>query len=539
MSAVGPFFGIDIGTRTTAIYCQESGGSSYPVKIYGDEIIPSTILKFPDGSLRFCGDAERAVRDEPQLLPHLIKGFKLGYWVRQGAHEVYRAKEHLSLFISFLWQHLEAAYGRERLGLAWFCFTMPAQRTEYQQEFAALVTEASFPRDRILFLDECSAATLGLAWDGRRDIPGKSSDLWQCVQEVLGRQPGKLTTRQSNDTGLIIDIGAGTTDVAVVALEKDQPVVRATRSTNRAGLDCTAGLALLVQPLGAARRNQTDPVAAWERFVREDPIQADRYKENTFSDHYREEDNRSYPQRQAIGRQDIQLVADDFDAFRQTVAETWGAIRKTADEVWSDANLSGWQPGWVLLVGGGALHSGLVAEIEDYYPRLVHNVKDSRFVTACGAMLHAAQRADARGDRAISLRRGRLVRVIKDFVRICFPEDTQATPVILFQPGDRVELGSELIEKKRTIQLKSNIFSKEGPAMLEAAGVTVQLGIIDIAWKLLRERNDHPATVHATLDPGNLELTVLLLTNNVGLHEKLYGQVRLSLEEPGGFNHVH
>lgn len=542
MNLKGHCYGIDIGTRTTVISCYDyRQQTSYEVKVDGDYIIPSSLLDLGRGNYLFGPRAEKAVIDEPGQSSKLLKNFKIDFWVRDpnDPKRTLLAKARLREFLSQIWQYLLKDVGQE-LDTASFCFTFPAQREQLQREFTELVIEAGFPSNRLRFMDECSAATFGLSWEAAPgDEPAlKRQTLWQRLLRPRGSgaTPTSPLKTEAIGAGLLIDIGAGTTDVAVVEPGKDIIRVIATRSTNVAGNACTRALATLAQASNTTSR--ISPAKAWMDFVEAEPSIADRYKEEKLSDEYRDSANRADATEVPVKRRGIKLHANDFSAFRATVEPAWMSIRDCADRAWIDASQDRPHPSWVFLVGGGARHTGLVDLIENTYPGIVRTAKNSRVLTARGAAYYLKQSLSGTPVLEKGARRGTISNVLKDCVGVKFPKDTGAGFVVLFEAGEEVEQTGKPIELKKTVRLKSNVFGTEGAAYLVVGDFRIKLGVIDIDWSVFGESDNHHAIIHVMLDPGSRNLYVSLNMENVKLHKRVHGQVEVVLAARGGFDHV-
>lgn len=532
-------FGIDIGTRSTVIYRYNPKlKTSAPFKIAGNAVIPTSYLLLDDGNYITGQDAEDLVRREPKIASRLYKGFKIDYWVPEDHKgQEKKARDELLGFVKLIWKFLVVEFKGE-LSKAAFCFTYPAQRNDRLADFEKLVREAGFPDDRIHFLDEPSAASCGFAWSSVATEEGPSSrgaPFWKRILSPLAAF-GEDRKSSFDGTGLIIDIGAGTTDVAVVELGESKLKIAATRSTNCAGNDCTLGLATLAKHFG---KNASEaPAEAWCNYVSEHPSQADLYKEQDFSDFYRDPDNEDMNTNRRIARYGIELESDSLDAFAKSSASCWEAIRDSVRRVLNDAGRSEKRIGWVLLVGGGARHSALQMALEQEYGQVVKVADDPQTLVAQGAMFYAGQKSGAIVHESKGVKLTSIVHEVEERVAIKFPDDTEAGSVVLLKRGQEIDLKEDNIDIVKSVTLQSNVVSSEGPAYLVVGEDCTPLGVVDIEWKLFGESNNHVAKIHAILDPGSRELKVKLSLQNVKLIEQVKGSAEVCLKTKGGFDHV-
>jgi hypothetical protein len=520
-------FGIDVGTRTTAIQCYDpSTRSPHSLRVHGDDVFPSSYVK-QGNNLLLGGQAEEWVSKEPGRTQQLIKGFKIEFWTKDAKDNGGAARTQLKDFLSAIWIYLQTSYSMDELRGASFCFTYPAQRDELLMQYREMIEGAGFPGGpQLRFLDECSAAAMGLTWE----VSQQTGSRKRSLLDVLGRQEG-----------LVVDVGAGTTDVAVVRLDNERLLVLATRSTNRAGNDCTRGLAILAQNSKSAPPTNLVRATPSERFlafVNAEPSQADKYKETKFSDHFKDEDAQDSPATINVSRYGVSLCAKGLDDLVRTVEDTWKHMQITLNQAWRDARLEGKSIGWVVLVGGGAQHVGLKVLFERNYPEKVKSVSDSRTVTATGAMCHITQLVHKNDAKAVGLDVGTVENLLSDSVYVDLPSDTEGGNIELFSKGNPIDVSKNVIEVRKTVRLKSNWIFSEGVACLRFGDTTQVLGNIDIDYSLFGESNDHTATITAKLEPDSRKLEVELLTQNVKLHNKVCGHVIVQLVVRGGFDRV-
>lgn len=539
---LGDAFGIDIGTRTTVIFRWDSKQrEATPVKLGGDAIVPSSFIRLHDETL-LGSKAEEYVEEEPSRSQDLAKGFKIRFWVRDGLStaEIDRARFDLSTFLVLLWERLHAEFS-DTAESAKFCFTYPAQRGEHQDEFEQLVLSSGFPKGNIQFLDEPMAAALGFYAESEHaalagDEDGKS---WvvRALNAVFSGRANKRSKKkeQAGTVGCIVDIGAGTTDISIVEVQQEALNVLANRSIDVAGNHCTERLAALAT--GCSPKPAKDPLAAWIAFARAEPSQADNYKENYFSNHYRKKANRPHPQLLTVARYGVQLSSENFGDLETATTESWEHVERAVGQAIHDAGVKAVDGH--LLVGGGARHSALVSLARKSWGANVVLAKSPQFLVAVGAMRHCGG-ADA------SRRKKLLVtQAVKDRVAVLFPTACAQAPVVLFEPGDQIDMGKSEIQLKRRINLKSNVVFAEGECFLrqyQAGGSlplsSKRIGEIDINWDLFGESDDHAGEVLATLKPDSGLLGVAVTLKNVGLHSTVVGRATIRLGVRGGFEHV-
>jgi molecular chaperone DnaK (HSP70) len=394
-----------------------------------------------------------------------------------------------------------------------FCFSYPAQRQELEPLFKELIIESGFPEDHLCFLDEPTSAAYCSF------IGNVSSS--QAVME--------------HGLGLIIDIGAGTTDFTLAnfqggrSFQDDRSInIIDSSSANIAGNDFTRALSRLL------KNNSQD---AFARFMVKSPWGADRIKE-AFSDHYSDPDNYDVPifrARAGVGR----FESQSLDHFQTAIQSEWNSLMACVLQRLRAANHTERDLKFVLLTGGGALHSGLVKYVrEQFGDKAVILSKEPQTVVAQGACQFAKN--ICLPDQVSGL----TVSMAVPRVWIEFPPSTNQKDVVIFESNQEIPTAKSL-SGRASIVLQSNIFFSEGDLHLRVDEETINLGSIDIQWFLTPraagespEWNDHKGVVEWDYKPttGSLSVVVKLVRTYLSDGKfSVVGQIELPVKMRGQF----
>jgi len=376
----------------------------------------------------------------------------------------------------------------------------PAQRNDLEPIFKDLIVQSDFPADRTYFLDEPTAAAYNTL----------TSEQWTRTRGAFGK-------------GLILDVGAGTTDYTIADFRGGEIGVNVvdSSSTNMAGNNFTYALRALLQ--------QSDDKAAFDRFVADAPWEADAIKEQ-ISDWYKVPDNYNEPYnrlKKGVGR----FSVANRKAFKDSVNTESQAILSRVMERLAAVNLSKDQLGFVLLVGGGGLHTGLADYIKDVFGTKAELIDQPQTGVSKGACLFAKSLCLGEQNRAL------LVRSTVPRVWIQFPEDTKQKDVLIFTDGQEIPVGRTLRGKERIV-LQSNIFFKEGDMYLRMNDTWKNLGEINIKWFSSEEINDHGGYVEWEFQPQTGRLSVVVKLDKTRIRAEGYsilGQLEVHVRTKGNY----
>lgn len=471
-------FGIDVGTRTTVIsYWNVTQNGIATFKLHGEELIPSGYL--PE-ELEVPGGLDVLAK------PGVITNFKIDFWKSDNPRAEHQKR--LLEWLTRLYLLLEKQDGLP-IDQAAFCFTYPAQRNRLEPLYRELVIRAGFPGDRLVFLDEPTAAVYG-----------------HMVEDKDKKSPiGK---------GLILDVGAGTTDYTIVDMRGGEAgmVVLDTSSISVAGNACTRKLRLLL-PEGGLRDQ-------FDHFVKDKSLRADRYKEE-ISDYYNDgnDDALSWNVKE-LG---IKLRSESRAQFDESVREEWESISREISSRLKAARLSDEDLKFVIPCGGGALHSGLRSYLNKRFGSKVVPTPHPQLIVSRGAAYFGRSRFVPENLRLGTTNGHALLpvsHVLDRDVYIHFPAVTRQENIFLLRKGQVVPLKQPL-SGAVPVTLDSNILFPEGPVHIYVGELSKKVVDLDIEWsESEKEVGNHPGTLDWEFKPEVGQLSVTLKLDNVKLNYK-------------------
>lgn len=487
-------FGIDVGTRTTVVsYWNLRQRKRAELKLGTDERIPSYYRR---------GDTEipQAQDELPALPADAVTDFKIRFWkTDQPGPE---NEQDLQGWLARLYGTLHREFGAD-MDRAGFCFTYPAQRNGLEPVYRRLIEQSGFGRERLLFLDEPTAA-----------VYTQVSDAAEGGAPLHGK-------------GLIIDIGAGTTDYTLVDVgaQTGMTVLDAS-SISAAGNYFTRRLE------GLFKERQAQ--AAFRALVQAEPLRADRAKE-TVSEYYADSENRDLPfqfQIAGVGR----LHSANLKAFAETARDDWALVSEAITSRLKARGLTDGDLRFVIPCGGGALHSGLMMHLQARFGDRLKQVLKPQLLVARGAALFARDRLGGGNAPAIPVST-----VLEHDVAVVFPEDTGQERVCLLRKGQTIPL-QRLLGGGSIVTLQSNIFLPEGVVSVEVGELRKELGLLDIPWSQSQtEFDNHPGTVAWEFRPETGELSVAVKLDNLPVNwetDEFVGMVSQIISMPGVYRAV-
>jgi hypothetical protein len=302
-------------------------------------------------------------------------------------------------------------------------------------------------------------------------------------------------------------------------------------STKVAGNDCTEVIHKLLDD-SASKAKFLD-------FVATQPFRADVYKEK-FSLYYSDDENSNLMFNCNVPNIGT-LRSADFGQFASTVDEMWSRINSDISAQLRRANVPEEDLKFVIVSGGGALHSGLRYHLHRSFHHKVITSREPQFRVAQGAVLFALDAIfPGREDRPNG-RDGEVGvwHVIDKRVWVEFPEATGQKPVEILSKGQQVSL-KRPVQASKALILDSNYFFPEGEAKLCIGGLTKSMGTLDIPWTTSKgERADHPGKLSWTFDAAKGTLQVALKLDNVKVNhtnDQFLCLIEQILTVPGRFN---
>jgi hypothetical protein len=380
-----------------------------------------------------------------------------------------------------------------------FCLSFPAQRHTLVSKYRDLVRAAGFPSERLDFVEEPIAAALNYTGEPRAEPSG---------------------------LGLILDVGAGTTDISIIdILDKTKIYVLDSSSIAIAGNYLTT----LMRDFLADSSHRI----MFEKLLAENQKDADSAKEQ-FSTYYSEEGNRA--EQFSIALNGMKFKGN-FDAFYNSAKKAWKDIDSLIQQRLRENSILDEKIKFVYGVGGGILHAGLWKFVSDRYgPRAIRDTSPrhavSRGAAWFGTSLKYANEGYSERNKAIEI----IYKVGKD-VKIVFPEATKQKPVFIFTSETRVVMG-QLLSGSIPISLDSKIFFAEGEAVVTVGDQAFPLGEIDIKWSESEEVSNHGGEVKWSFMPDNGDLTISVFLRNTKIADGTFSitdTVTVSVSPSGAY----
>lgn len=490
-------FGIDIGTRTTIISIDNVNQADIGVSAYtyeGDARIPS--LYKLNGNVPIFGEKLTSYIERGDN--SIIQNFKIEFWKSNQSSR--KSEQELQDWLHIICGIIKnESYDFKKCA---FCFTYPAQRNILENKYLQLISNAGFPKENVLFLDEPTAAT------------------YACINKY-----DFFKNNEFEGKGIIVDIGAGTTDYTIVERRGVDvgPVIIDTSSTNVAGNNFSSSMINLL-------RKDVEKSTFKKRFS-SNQITIDKIKEQ-FSNYYWNKDNEDLQfntKKPEIGI----FLSRDFTHFCDSIEEKWKEVDKEIDNRLKNAGITKDSLKFVICTGGGALHSGLVEFFKKKYESKFITVHNPQLIVSIGAAIYGKNRLIKNPiEKTLAISH-----TIASDVYLKFPEDTYQSDIYIFRESDTVSLSSDSVDEK-DISLESNFFFAEGALYLHHGEYKTQIGWIDIDWEMFGESNDHPGKVEWEYDPNSKILNITVKLSNVNINSGGYsiiGEAEIYVKTTGKY----
>lgn len=491
-------FGIDVGTRTTVIeYFDASLKSIQPFAIEGGKAtIPSFYSFGEDGTFSY-GEALIDRVSDTHNSTTVIKDFKIDFWNTDNPTR--ESLNRLQGWIAGLYGLLRRSRGDD-IDNSSFCFTFPAQRNALEPVFRKMIQESGFASDRLVFLDEPTAAAYSMFGVGRDNER----------QALIGK-------------GMVLDVGAGTTDYTLLENRGGRVGITIidSSSTNLAGNAFTRAMRGLVQP---------ESEDAFSKVLETAPWILDKMKEQA-SDYYREPDN--HDEQFAVKKGDIRVASNNFHSFLETVQKVWHDLMSDLNERLLAAKVQKEDLRFLLLCGGGALHSALVEHARREFGDIVVVPKNPQTIVAEGACKFARFRFTHDEEQFAPISSS-----VSQEVSIEFPIATKQGSVIVLKKGQQIPL-KEKIMSSEPIRLKSNLIFSEGEITLHVGTLKKSLGKIDISWSTSDEGREHDGIVEWEYLPHTAFLNLVVKLSKTKLLAGSYfvsGQAEVPVKTMGTYH---